>query len=166
MENVNWLTGIVFPYLNLIIFLILAVKFLKGPLLGMISGKKEEYLQMVQVANSAKQEALEKHEALQKKLNDLSAEVDEIRNRATKQAEQEAEKIIANAHALAKHLKTEAKRIAEAEVEMARRELQDEIIAGVQNKVIEKIQQQFGSDKQKALFLSQVKTLDTIGGNA
>ena len=49
---------------------------------------------------------------------------------------------------------------------MARKELQDEILQGVQGKIIEKIQQQLGHDKQKALFLSRIESLDTIGGNA
>lgn len=165
MENVHWLTGIVFPYLNLALFLFLAVKFLKKPMLGAIGSKKQEYLELLKEANKAKEEALLKHEALQLQLEKMDSELEEIKEKAKSQAELEAAKIVESAHALAHHLKQEAKRIAEAEVELARKEIQEEIISSVQDKVVEKIKEQLSAEKQQALFISQVKALDSLGGH-
>ena len=166
MENFNWITGAVIPYANLALFLFLAVKIFKGPLLGALSGRKQEYVDQLREANKAKEEAEAKHKELSDKLSRLNAEVENIKTKAKSQAEQEAQKIVADAERLAAHLSTEAQRIADTEVAKAKATLRDELLKGVREKVVTKISAELDLDKQKSLFKSQLNSMSTVKGEA
>ncbi|SME91148.1 ATP synthase F0 subunit B [Pseudobacteriovorax antillogorgiicola] len=166
MENFNWVMGAVIPYANLAIFLFLAVKVFKGPLMGALSGRKDEYVSQLKEANRAKEEAEAKHRDLSEKLAKLNDEVAEIKARAKSQAELEAKKIISDAETLAAHLTNEARRIADAEVAKAKATLRDEILSGVKEKVVSRIKAEMTLDRQKSMFSEQLKNISQAKGEA
>jgi F-type H+-transporting ATPase subunit b len=140
VEGVDIFTGVIAPYINLAIFLVLATWMLKGPIRNALSAKRDAYEELVKKARAAKDEAEKRNLELKDRLVKLDREVDEIRVKAQSQAEEEARQVVANAEALAEHLKREARRIAEAEIAAAKVELQKEIIEQVKQQTISQLQ--------------------------
>lgn len=159
MEGFNWITGVVFPYLNLILFLFLLVRVLKGPLISAISNRHLQYTQAMQEANQAKEEAERRSRELEAKLAGLDAEIAEIRNKSIKQAEEEAAKIVAHAEQLANHLREEARKIAASEVEQARRALREEILQQVKSNITNKVRSDLGAAQQVDLIHKNLKLI-------
>jgi len=166
VENFDWITGALIPYLNLSLFLFLAFKIFKGPLLGALSIRRDDYVQQLAEANRVKDEAEAKHKELSEKLAKLSREVESIKDKAKLQAEAEASKIIAEAEALAQHLKAEAQKIASAELEKAKAGLRHEIISGVRENVVSRIQAELSGEKQKSIFNAQLSSLKHVSERA
>jgi F-type H+-transporting ATPase subunit b len=87
--------------------------------------------------------------------------VEEIRVKAQTQAEEEARQLVANAEALAEHLKREARRIAEAEIAAARDDLQREIIEQVKLQTVEQLRASLDDNRQHQVVQ---QGLNTLGG--
>lgn len=139
MQGVELFSGIIAPYVNFIIFALLAYKFFKKPLINMVQKRRAEYEQLLKEAGLAKDQALQKNAELSEKMAALDKEIATIKSNAEKSATLEAEKIIDQASQLAGHLEAEAGRISSAEVKKARDELRAEIVAEVTGQVSTKL---------------------------
>lgn len=140
MENFDFLNSFLFPYINWIIFLILAYIMLKKPFLSALAAKRQSYADLLEKASLAKEEAERRNLELKQRLARLDQEVADIRSKARQQAEEEAKALVTSAEQLAEHLKREAKRIAEAEIAAAKVALQQEILQQVKVQTAEHIQ--------------------------
>ncbi|RYZ54169.1 MAG: hypothetical protein EOP07_16450 [Proteobacteria bacterium] len=159
MENFDLLNSFIFPYVNLAIFLVLAVLILKKPLQGALTGKREAYLTMLDRANTAKEEAERKQRELEARLKSLDAEMSRIRNEVKEAAEQEAKAILVSAEQLAEHLKREARRIAEAEVTAAKEEIRGEILNLVRQKTAEELARTLDDSRQHKIVQQSLNSL-------
>ncbi len=162
MEHFDFLNSFLFPYINLIIFVVLAYWMLKKPFVGAIAAKREAFNELMKKAGAAKEEAEKRNQELKRRLDQLDQEVDQIKKQSKDQAEQEAQAILQNAQQLAEHLKKEAKRIAEAEVSAAKATLQQEIIKQVYALSISEIQKTLDEGKQQKIVQSGLKSLDQV----
>ena len=131
MENFDFLNSLVFPYVNWIIFLILATIVLRKSFVNALASKRSAYAELLLKANLAKEEAELQNSELKSRLSKLDREIDEIRTQAIHQAEQEAKALVRGAEQLAEHIEKEARRIAEAEVASAKLALQKEVLEQV-----------------------------------
>ncbi len=156
MEGFNWLTGFVFPYVNLAIFLFLFVKLFKDPLKTSFSGKKADFVKALEEANSAKEEAMAKQKELNDRLAALDSELEGMRSRAKAQAEDEARRIVEHASSLADNLKKEAERIAQTEVANARREMREDIIESVRKQVAARLKTELDGAKHLEVVRKQL----------
>jgi F0F1-type ATP synthase membrane subunit b/b' len=163
LENFEIFHSVIFPYANLVIFLILAWFILRKPLLNGLAAKREAYMGLLERANKAKTEAEAKQRELDQKLKDLEREVEQIKGEVRQQAEVDAKAIVVSAQTLAEHLKKEAKRIAEAEVAAAKEDVQREILQQVRKSAAEEIQRTLDDGRQHQVVkkglaeLSQMK---------
>ncbi|MCX6129512.1 MAG: ATP synthase F0 subunit B [Proteobacteria bacterium] len=162
MEGVDLLTGVIFPYINLAIFLVLATLMLRGPIKKALFAKREAYLDLVKKAGIAKDEAFKRQHELKDRLSQLDKEIEGLRTQAKIQAEQEAKVLIANAEQLAEHMKREARRIAEAELASAKSELRQEIIKQVRQETIVQLQQSLDASRQHQLVQLSVASLAQV----
>lgn len=156
MEGFNWLTGFIFPYINLAIFLVLFIKLFKDPLKTSLSTKKSDFEKALEEANSAKEEAIARQKELSDRLAALDGELDGLRDRAKVQAEEEARRIVDHAKALADNLKREAAKIAETEVENARRQMQQDIIKSVHQQVANRLRSELDGRKHLEVVKRQL----------
>ncbi len=161
MEGVDIFTGVIAPYINLAIFLVLATWMLKGPIRNALSAKRNAYEDLVRKASAAKEEAEKRNLELKDRLVQLDREVEEIRVKAQAQAEQEARQVIASAESLAEHLKKEARRIAAAEVAAAKVDLQREIIEQVKLQTVEQLRANLDDSRHHQVVQ---QGLNTLGG--
>ncbi|HET9238874.1 MAG TPA: ATP synthase F0 subunit B [Oligoflexus sp.] len=162
MEGVDIFTGVIAPYINLAIFLVLATLMLRGPIRNALSAKRNAYEELVKKASAAKEEAEKRNLELKERLVKLDREVDDIRVKAQAQAEQEARQVVANAEALAEHLKREARRIAEAEIAAAKENLQREIIEQVKLQTVEQLKAALDDNRQHQVVQQSLKTLGGV----
>lgn len=159
MEGVDLFNGIVFPYINLLIFLILAFLLFRNPIKNALMARKVAYEELLQKAKAAKEEAEARNAELRQRLRSLDDEVNGIRLRAEAQALEEAKAIVTSAEQLALHLKAEAKRIAESEVLAAKQGLREEIIKQVKSETLVQLQAQLSETKQHQVIRSNMDKL-------
>jgi F0F1-type ATP synthase membrane subunit b/b' len=162
VEHVDTLMGVVLPYANFLIFLGLAIYFFRKPAAAAAAKRREDYLRLVNEAKKANDAAQAKLAELTRRQSQLDHEVREIQNLSKISAETEAKKIIEDAERLAVHLKAEAKRIADAEVEKAKAALRDEIIRTVHANVVDKVKNEMTADAQKSLVQRRIADLKSI----
>ena len=161
--NFEWVTGFFVPYINFAIFLFLAFKLFKGPLLGLLQGKKREYEKKLKAFSLAKEEAAARNDGLTKRLADLDRELADMEKAAKRDAEIEGEKILAEARKLSEFIVSEARRLAAAEVEKAKKEINEEILRRVREQVFAKAEQAMSQDHLKqsqSEAISQLKQLN------
>jgi len=161
VEGVDIFTGVIAPYINLAIFLVLATLMLRGPIRNALSAKRNAYDELVKKASAAKEEAEKRNLELKDRLVKLDREVEEIRLKAQAQAEMEARQVVASAESLAEHLKREARRIAEAEIASAKEGLQREIIEQVKLQTVEQLRASLDDNRQHQVVQ---QGLNTLGG--
>lgn len=148
MESFNWLSLVIFPYVNFFLFLGVLVYFARKPLNAMTLQKRAEYERVVLEANRAKAEADAKLKAINSRLSNLAAELLSMKNTALAEAEEEANKIVQQGERLAKRLKEDAHRMAQAEVEKAEAILSERILNGVRNSVVTRLKSEMTTEKQ------------------
>jgi F0F1-type ATP synthase membrane subunit b/b' len=85
-----------------------------------------------------------------------------MRSASLASAELEAGKIVSDAEKLAKHLRTEASRIAAAEVAKARHELRREIVETATATVREKLKRDLSSDAQAGIVSKKIDELKHV----
>jgi F-type H+-transporting ATPase subunit b len=162
LEGFNWLTGFVFPYINFIIFALLAVKFFKKPASEIFKSKRLEYEKIVKDAGEAKRVAEEKNRALKVRLENLDKEIQEMRSQALASAKAQSEEIIVRAAQLAKNMEEEAKRRAEAEFLRARNHLRKEFMDTLKGTIEQMTVSDLNAEKQENLVKKKVKQLSTF----
>lgn len=162
MEHVDPLMGIILPYANFFIFLGLAIYFFRKPAREAAAKKRDDYARLVNEAKKANEAAQAKLADLARREAQLDTEIKEIQNLAKISAEAEAQKITEDAERVALHLKAEARRIAEAEVEKAKAVLRDEILKSVREGVVNKVKTDMTADAQKALTQRRIADLQSI----
>lgn len=163
MENFDFVQSFLFPYINLAIFLTLAVFILKKPILNALSGKRDSYLVQLDRANAAKEEAERKHRELDARLKGLDAELARMRSEVKAAAEQEAAAIVASGTSLAEHLKREARRIAEAEVATAKEAIREEILAQVRQKTADELKRTLDDGRQHQIIKHALNDVSRVG---
>lgn len=161
-HSFDWIRGAVFPYINFIIFLTVAIVFFRKPLQSMAAQRRAELDALVAAAKKAKDEAERQHAELQNRMRGLDAELTQLREAVKAEAEREAKQIVVQAQSIAQHVKEEAKRVAETEVESAKRALREEIIAQVHKQVESRITTELKGDGHKQVIAKQIETIKNI----
>lgn len=156
--------NVISPYLNLALFLFLAVKFLKKPLSSFFLGKRTRFQDELQAAGAHKDKALKENNILEKKLKEIDVEIAAIKKKAETSADYEYAQITTRAQELADNLRAEATRIRETEVKKAKEELKKQIVSEVKGVVVEKITTELGSDKKSEFVKSNINSLKSIKG--
>lgn len=163
MEHFDWLKGFVFPYVNFFIFLFLAVKLFKKPLLNAMAQRKTDFETLVKEANRAREEAEARHAELSSRYAQLEQEIGRMKAEGEADARQRSEDMIAKAESLAQHLREEARRMADAELARAREALRTEIIAEAKNQTLKKIEAELDERAQKELAHRRITSLSLQG---
>lgn len=162
MEHVDMLKGVILPYANFFIFLGLAIYFFKKPARDAAVRKKADYDRLLAESRAARDAALAKLDELKRRHANLERELGELRSISQQTAEAEAAKIVADAERLAEHLKIEARRIADAEVDKARAQLRREIVDSVRASVTTRIRTELKTDAQLMLVRQRIGELKNL----
>ena len=124
LPTMFWLQVVNFTiYLGAIIF------FARGPLREMFKGRYDGFFSAVKRAEAAKAEAEMKRKEIQDRLAKLEATRDESIQKARSDAAALRNQIVEEAKSLSAKLKADAERTAQLEVERAKYELREELLA-------------------------------------
>ena len=156
MDHLDLIMGVIVPYTNFAIFLFALFYFARKPLANMAAQKADDFQKQLQEALQAKEDAEAKLKVLQDRMSKIDDEISGIRSTSEKSAKAEAEKIVSEAKTLAEHLKDEAKRTADAEVDAAIASLRKEIVTLVRQGVQEKVAKEVTPDKHQALIKTKI----------
>jgi F0F1-type ATP synthase membrane subunit b/b' len=162
VQEVDILTGVIAPYFNLILFLVLAALAFKKPLVSAAAKKRQEFELAAKKAQEEQKLAEEKLLSVNAKLADLENQIKTMVDEAKLNAENEAASILASASALASHLEEEAKLKARSEVENAKQRLKDEIALQVEAALLQRLQLRFDQTQSEQFSLGQASKIASI----
>lgn len=162
MEHVDPLFGVILPYVNFVIFAILAVYFFRKPAQAAAQKKNQDYLKLVADSQRVREAAEQRLAELKGRFGKLDQEIADLKNLAREAAEQEAAKIVADAKRLAEHLQLEAQRVAAAEVENARMRLRQEVVDAVRDGVTSRLKQELDAKAQQRIVQTRINDLQAL----
>lgn len=164
MEHFDWAGSFIYPNINFLIFLALSIYFFRGPLATLAATRKNKFEEATRVALQAKEEADQKLAEINVRYAALDAEIKSIKDKAIADAEGEAKRIADSAKELAEHLRNETNQVAKAELQAAKAELRNQILAEVKLAVTGKIEKEFKEANQSAFIKKQINTLSSTTG--
>ncbi|MEM9177039.1 MAG: F0F1 ATP synthase subunit B [Myxococcota bacterium] len=116
----------IFQGLNLLILVGVILYFGRGPIAEYFKSRREGIQTDLSEAAELLTAAEQRNAELQRRLVDLTGEVEEIREGASRRAEEEAERILAEARATADRIRSDAQAAVDQELRRAQAELRDE----------------------------------------
>lgn len=163
MDEQMWLK-VIAPYANFILFVVLAVYWLRKPLANFFHGKKQAFIAQAEEAAKAKELALAENTDLKNQLKKIRQEVEDIKTKAKESSEQEAARLIAKAQELASDLKNDAARVRENEVKKAKEQLRRHLIGEVKKTVEGRLETELPAAAKTKLVDSHINALKAIEG--
>jgi F-type H+-transporting ATPase subunit b len=116
----------IFQGINLLIVLGLIYFFGRLPIKLFFSTRRETISSELDEAAQLLKQAEQRNAELQRRLGDLSSEIEDLRESAQQRAEQEAERILADARASANRIRSDAQAAIDQELRRAQAELREE----------------------------------------
>lgn len=162
MGNVDFITGLVLPNFNFLLFLGLCVLFFRKPLAQIASKRRSDFEAAIREASKAKDAAMLKNKELTDRLRVLDAEVTALRASIINAAEKDAARVKEDAESLARNLIEEARRMADAEVENAKLNLKAEILETVHAAVVSKIKSELNPQDHVNMIEAKMGNLQSL----
>lgn len=163
MDEQLWLK-VIAPYANFVLFVVLAVYWLRKPLSNFFTGKKQQFVAQAEQAAKAKELAMAENKDLKLQLEKIKHEVEQIKSKAKESSEQEAARLVAKANDLAQSLKDDAVRVRLNEVKRAKEQLRQTLVSEIKSSVEGKLRTELPATKKSALVDTHIKTLKAIEG--
>lgn len=152
-HHLNLIDSVGIPYLNFAIFIIAFVVFFRKPLANMALGRREKFLNASKEAAQALASAEARFNEMKTKFDSLDAELNSFKKDSEALANDEAARLVAEGERIANQILNETKRLAVEEINRARTELRQEIVAAAKNAAEAKLESGI-ADADKARILS------------
>jgi F-type H+-transporting ATPase subunit b len=162
VEHINWTLGVIVPYINFLTFMIAAFFLFKKPITTAAKKAREVFDASSNEARREKESVSLKLVEVRKRAENLDKEIEEMKKAAMTSALTEEKGFVADGERLAQHIKDEAKRVIEAEIEKARVSIGVEIIELVKKEVKDRIQKDVGPEKHRQIINDRIRELDRI----
>ncbi len=150
----------IFQGVNLLILLGVLFYFGRKPIVEFFASRRSSIQSELSEAADLLGQAEQRNSELQRRLVDLSSEVEEIRERATQRAEQEAERILADANAAAERIQRDAQAAVDQEVRRAQAKLREEAADLALELAARKLEESVGdADRERLLdeFITRIE---------
>jgi F-type H+-transporting ATPase subunit b len=118
--------GLFFPFLNLFLLVAVLVYFARKPVLDFFDGRRRQVQEDLRSAAELRSEAEARYAKWQRKLIDLTEELERIRTTSRERAEAERANLIADATATAERIRSDATAAIDQELRRSRDLLRDE----------------------------------------
>jgi len=141
----------------------------RGPLKEMFATRRATIANEIETAAELLAQAEARNAEWQQKLNDLDRELDEIRDTARRRAEDERERILAEANEAAQRIQRDAVASVEYELRRAQSELREEAAALATELAAGMLRDQVGDGDRDRLmdeFISSVGVAPSAGGES
>lgn len=145
--------AVVIPYINFAIFVIAFIVFFGKPLKAMALGRRTKYLDASKEAAKALASAQEQFDEIKRKFDSIEAELAGFKKESEALANDEAKRLVAEGERVAAQIMAETKRLAVEEINRARTELRQEIVAAAKKAAEAKLEAGL-SDADKTRILA------------
>jgi F-type H+-transporting ATPase subunit b len=126
---VSMWSDLAYRVVNFAVLVIGIYFFAKKPLMAFLKKRQETIKNALAEAEEAKREGERKHQEYEERLGKLDLEIKKLRQAMIEEGEREKARIIAEARQIAEKIKEQARLIAQQELKMATRRVQDETAA-------------------------------------
>ncbi len=162
MENFNYITGALIPYLNFFLFVYLCVRFFKKPIVEKMSKRREDFLLKKSEAEKLYFSAKETLSKIEQRKKDLQKEVNEILDHAKKFSQSEYDRLIKEANDQGQHLLSETNKMLEAQILNLRKEFERDILEKVVAEVEKQILKNSSKELQHKIVGQGIKKIEEI----
>jgi len=152
--------------LNLLIVLGVLVYFGRGPVGEFFATRRGDIQKDLSEAADLLRQAEQRNADLQRRLGDLSSEVEGIHESTTRRAEEESERILADASATAERIRNDAQTAVDQELRRAKSELRDEAATIALELAAQKLSDNVSdADRERLMdeFITRVEPSTTAG---
>ena len=139
-HHLDLVNSIIIPYFNFGLFVFLLVLFFRKPIAAMAAARRTKFLDASKEAAQALTNAQSQFQNMKTKFDALEAELSSFRVESEQLASDEAKRMVAEGERIAAQILAETKRLAEEEINRARFELRQEIVAAAKKVAEEKIE--------------------------
>lgn len=160
------LTRTIYQGLNLVLLLGVLFYFGRKPIAEFFASRREAIRSELSEAASLLSQAEQRNAELQRRLVDLDAELQDLREAARQRAEEEAERILSDAQAAADRIRRDARSAVALELRRAQAELRDEAADLALELAAQKLQDQVGdADRDRLVdeFIVRVESSASEG---
>ena len=152
-----------YPALNLLLLLVVLAVLLRKPIRGYFSDRRLRIQGEIEEATRLRKKAEERYASWQKRMSELDAELERIRNTARQRAEAERDRIIEAARATAERIRHDAGVAVEHELRRAREQLREDAADLAVELAGDLVREQLDDADRKRLL---DEFIDTIQGSA
>jgi F-type H+-transporting ATPase subunit b len=154
---------LLYRVLNVAILLGVLVYFGRKPIRSFFSERRNEIRDSLAAAAEMRRRAEERYSKWQRRLVDLEAELESIRDTARERAEREREQILGDARAAAERIKHDARSAVEQELRRAREQLRDEASELAVELAAEVLREQVTTQDRKRLLDEFIQRIEQPG---
>jgi len=156
----------IYQGINLLLLLAVLVYFGRRPIREYFAARRDGIRSELSQAGELLAEAEQRNAELQRRLVDLSSEIEGIREQANRRAEDEAERILADARATAERIRRDAQASVEQELRRAKASLREEAADLALEIAARKLADQVGSSDRERLLDEFITRVEPAAGAA
>jgi F-type H+-transporting ATPase subunit b len=160
--EIPWKEVLVQAY-NVVLLFALLIYLLRKVVIEHFKSRGQTYTELVERAEAAKTAAEKSHREISQKLNELQKSADENLRNAKTEAESMKQKLMAEAQILSKKLEEDAHRSVGFEIEKAKSELRDQLLADAVTASREALKKTVGSTESKRLQTEFADKIQVVG---
>jgi len=164
-DDHNAVMETVWQGVNLALVLGIIVYFGRGPISDYFASRRDGIKTELSEAAGLLKQAEQRNAELQRRLVDLSSEVEDIRENAGRRAEEEAERILAEASAAAERIRNDAKAAVDQELRRAKDALHDEAANLALEIAARKLTENVGDGDRDRLMDEFITRVEPSSGN-
>lgn len=139
MEGVGFLTGILFPFINFLLFLTVLIAVARKPLLEFAKTKREDFLQKIHAASSTADELTQLETAVQKEQAGIDTELTTITTNTKEAAAKRSAIFAEETSAMIAQLQLETEQIITAYRQDMHSQLQQQILNAIEQRLVNEL---------------------------
>jgi F-type H+-transporting ATPase subunit b len=152
-----------YQVINFTLFIGAGIYFLRKPIKNYFSNRESAFKQALVKAQAARQEAEQRKSEIQARLNQLQTTAEESIAKARAEAEALRDQIVRDASEISTKLREDAKATANAEIERARHELREDVLAQAVALSRKVLTEKMAEPDQKRLQTEFVDKIQVVG---
>lgn len=162
MTGVDTVTGIIFPYANFVLFLVLLWRFTKKPARAAAEKKSEDYKLLYEKASASYEEAKTRLDRLGERYSSLEKEIEAIDKQAKLGAEARSKGLLEEADRMSERLSLEAQQVAQREAVLAKEHLKKELWVKAKGELLDRMKNELTVKKQKEFLWSSLEEVGDL----
>lgn len=139
MEGVSFLTGMLFPLINFLLFLTVLIAVARKPLLEFSKAKRDDFLQKIHAASSTADELTQLEDTVKKEQANFDTELTTIEVKTKEAAAERSAAFAKETTAMIEQLQLETDQIIAAYTQEMHAQLQQQILTAIEQRLVNEL---------------------------